>query len=101
MMNIERMKVECPFCGKLVVEVIHYLPILQTATSRTSAKSVTKFYRTKEKYEVQSPCPNCGKSVKQIQEVLNEGKKDVDKEKKIMKRLKEQGLDFSNIVTKI
>ena len=52
---------------------------------------------TKEKYEVQSSCPNCGKSAKQIQEALNEGKKDPENEKKILKRLKDQGLDFSNV----
>jgi len=61
---------------------------------------VTRFYKTKEKYEVQSGCPNCSKSAKEIQKALAEGKKDPEKDKKILERLKEQGLDFSNIETK-
>ena len=100
MTNFEKMKLECPFCGKLVVDAIYSPSMLQTATSRSSAKTITKFYKTKEKYEVQSSCPNCGKSAKEIQKVLEEGKKDPKKDKKILKRLKEQGLDFSNITTK-
>lgn len=96
---VESVLIECPFC-KNKVKAIFYPSILQSATSRTSDKSVTKFYRTKEKYEVQSSCPNCGKSAKEIQKVLNEGKKNPERDKKILERLKEQGLDFSNIETK-
>ena len=97
---VEKMKIECPFCGKLLIDCIYFPPVLQSSTSRTSAKSITKFYQTKEKYEVQSSCPNCGKSAKQIQKALDEGVKDPEKDKKILKRLKDQGLDFSNVATK-
>ena len=76
--------------------------MLQTAVSRSAAKgSVTKFYRTKEKYEVISDCPKCGKKVREIQKALQEGKKDPEKEKKIIDRLKQQGIVFTEIKRRI
>jgi len=99
---VEEKILECPFCGKRIIDVIHIPSFFQAHTSRSSAKgSVTKFYKTKEKYEVQSSCPNCDKSAKQIQKALDEGKKDPEKDKRILKRLKEQGLDFSNTRTRL
>lgn len=97
---VENVKLKCPFCEKDTVDAIYIPPVLQSATSRTSAKSITKFYQTKEKYEIQSGCSNCGKSQKEVEKALNEGKKDPEKDKKIFERLKNQGLDFSNITSK-
>ncbi len=98
---METIDLECPFCRKIGVKATFIPAFFQAAVSRSSASgSKTKFFKTKEKYEVQSECPNCGKSAKEIQLALNEGKKDPEKDKKILKRLKEQGLDFSNIETK-
>ncbi|MEM5803771.1 MAG: hypothetical protein QW474_02840 [Candidatus Aenigmatarchaeota archaeon] len=97
----EKITIECPFCNKKTVNVIYYPPVLQTSTSRAAGRTVTKFYRTKEKYEVISDCSECGKRVKEIQKVLNEGKKDPKKEKNIIERLKEQGLFFNEIKRKI
>jgi len=73
---------------------------LRKKTVSTSAKTSTKYFTVPEKYEVQSDCPNCGKSAKEIQKALNEGKSDPEKDKKILERLKESGLDFSNFETK-
>ena len=97
---LERVKLECPFCGKKDVVAIYIPSHLKSKVSRTSAKAITKFYKTKEKYEVQDRCPNCGKSAKQIQKALDEGVRDPEKDKRILKRLKEQGLDFSNVTTR-
>jgi len=98
----EKLVLDCPFCKKNVIEATFIPSFFQAATSRSSASgSKTTYYKTKEKYEVQSGCSNCGKSVKEIQKALNEGKKDPEKEKKILERLKAQGLDFSNIQTKV
>ena len=94
------MKIECPFCRKVGVFTLHQAPTLQAGTSHAAGKTRTKYYYTKEKYEVQSDCPNCGKSQKEIQRALNEGEKNPEKEKKIFERLKKQGLDFTNIQTK-
>jgi len=88
-------KIECPFCNKIGVPVLHQIPTLQTATSHAAGKTKTKYYYTKEKYEVQTPCHNCGKSAKEIQKALDEGKRDPEKERKILERLKKQGLDMS------
>ena len=97
----ENVRLNCPFCGKETIKTIYIPPFFQAHTSRSSASgSKTTYYKTKEKYQVQSSCPNCGKSAKQIQKALDEGVKDPEKEKKILKRLKDQGLDFSNVVTK-
>ena len=73
---------------------------MRKKTVSTSAKTSTKYFTVPEKYEVQSDCPNCGKSAKEIQKALNEGKSDPEKDKKILERLKESGLDFSNFETK-
>ncbi|MCD6226238.1 MAG: hypothetical protein J7J93_00350 [Candidatus Aenigmarchaeota archaeon] len=101
MKNIEKTILECPFCNKKTIKAIYFPPVLQSATSRSAAKgSVTKFYKTKEKYEIQSGCSNCGKSKKEIEKVMKEGKKDSNKEKKILERLKKQGL-LKSITTKL
>ncbi len=96
----ENITLECPFCKKGKVNVVYFPSVLQTSVSRAAGKTKTQYYQTKEKYEVQSSCPNCGKSAKQIQKALDEGIKDPEKDKRILKRLKDQGLDFSNVVTK-
>ena len=99
-MKPEKIQLDCPFCGKGKISVIHIPSILQSSTSHAAGKTKSKYYYSKEKYEVQSPCPKCGKSAKEIQKALDEGVKDPEKDKKILKRLKEQGLDFSNVETK-
>jgi len=93
----ENVTLECPFCHKLTISAIHYLPVLQTSVSRAAGRTSTKYYQTKEKYEIQSGCSNCGKSQKEVEKALKEGNEDVEKEKKILKRLQEQG--FSGEIT--
>jgi len=93
----EQTVLECPFCGQKTINATFIPSMLQAATSRSAAGSKTKFYQTKEKYEIQSGCSNCGKSQKEVERALKEGKPDVDKEKKILKRLQEQG--FSGEIT--
>jgi len=98
---VENIIGKCPFCGKEGVILIHYPPVLKSKTGRASSNSKTVFFMTKEKYEVSSDCPNCGKKAKEIQKALNEGKKDPEKEKRIIERLKEQNLFDGEIRTKI
>jgi len=95
----ENVTLECPFCHKITISAIHYPPVLQTSVSRAADRTSTKFYQTKEKTEITSGCSNCGKSQKEVEKALKEGSKDVDKEKKILERLKEQGFS-SEITTK-
>jgi len=95
----ENINLECLFCHKMTISAIHYPSVLQTKVSRAAGHTSTKFYQTKEKYEIQSGCSNCGKSQKEVEKAMKEGKEDVDKEKRILKRLKEQGFP-SEITTK-
>ncbi|MBU5687907.1 MAG: hypothetical protein KQA31_00655 [Candidatus Aenigmarchaeota archaeon] len=98
----EIIEIKCPFCGYEKIKANFYPSVLQTAVSRSAAKgSVTKFYRTKEKYEVLSDCEKCGKKAKEIEKALKEGIKDPEKEKKIEDRLKQQGLFIPEIKTKL
>ena len=97
---VENVKLNCPFCDKLTISATYIPPVLRSKTSRTSAKSITKFFRTKEKYEIQSGCSNCGKSQKEVEKALKKGKKDPEKEKRILERLKKQGLIKDEITTK-
>jgi len=102
MVKPEIVEIKCPFCGYEKIKANFYPSVLQAAVSRSAAKgSVTKFYRTKEKYEILSDCEKCGKKAKEIQKAFNEGSKDIEKEKKVQERLKEQGLFMSEIKTKI
>ena len=97
----QNVMLNCPFCGKKTIKALFIPSFFQAATSRSSASgSKTKFYKTKEKYEVQSGCSNCGKSEKDVQKALDEGKKDPEKDKRILKRLKDQGLFNGEITTR-
>ena len=99
-MKPENVTIECPFCHKKTINGIYYPPILQSATSSAAHRKITKFYQTKEKTEVTSGCSNCGKSQKEVKKALKEGKKDTEKEKKILERLKKQGLLKGDITTR-
>jgi len=81
----------CPFCDKTTIKVIYF-----PATSRPKKTSWggSKPWQvvTKEQYVVKSGCSNCGKSQKEVERALKEGKDDVEKEKKIFERLKAQGI---------
>jgi hypothetical protein len=82
--------VECPFCKKDAVKAIYYPPVLQMKKSRSAAAGTkTKFYHTKEGWEIISGCSNCGKSKEEIIKALKEKKIDL---KKKLEELKRQGL---------
>jgi ribosomal protein S27AE len=93
----ENITLECPFCGKETINATFIPSMLQAHVSRSACGKNTRFYQSKEKYEIQSGCSNCNKSKKEIEKALKEGKPDTDKEKKILERLKEQG--FSSEIT--
>ena len=95
--NLEQVILECPFCGKKSISAIFIPSMLKAQTSRAAAGKKTKFHQTKEKYEINSGCSNCGKKQKEVQKALKEGKKDTGKEKRILERLKKQG--FSGEIT--
>ena len=76
---VEKVVIECPFCGKSKISAIYIPPILISKTGRASSNKKTVFFKSKEKYEVQSSCPHCGKKAKDIEKAFKEGKKDAEK----------------------
>ncbi len=96
----EKINLECPFCHQETISAFYIPSVLQAATSRSAAKgSVTKFYRTKEKYEITSGCSNCGKSLKEVKKKMEGSEK--EKEDKVIERLKKQGLFIEEIKSKV
>ena len=97
---IAEVELECPFCGKKGVTAKYFPPSLGSKTSRSAGGSKTKIFRVKERYEGISGCKFCGKSDKEIEKAMKEGKSDAKKDERILKRLKEQGIIKDEITTK-
>jgi len=80
------------------VKAVYYPPVLQMKkSSSVAAGTKTKFYHTKEKFEIISGCSNCGKSKEEVVKALKE--KNIDWKKRL-EDLKKQGLP-SVITTEI
>lgn len=87
--------VECPFCKKEAVKAIYYPLVLQMKkSSSVAAGTRTKFYHTKEKWEIISGCSNCGESKNEVIKALKWGKIDW---KKRLEEPKKQG--FPTVIT--
>jgi len=95
---IEKVILECPFCHSKSIEAIH---IPKEIKERKGTWGGRAGIRTiPEKYEVQSGCSKCGKSQKEIEKALKEGIGDTEKEKRILERLRQQGIIKDEITTK-
>jgi len=95
-MNIEKLKLDCPFCGVGKIDVLHIPESVRQ--SKSGEMSVPR--KTKENYMVESGCSNCGKSQKEVERALKGSNSDVEKEKKIFERLKAQGIIKDEMTTK-
>lgn len=85
-------EIECPFCHKGKIMMHHIEGCLQGSKSSIAAGSKTTYHRRPDKYYVQSKCPKCGKTTKEIEKALETGiTKELSHEKRL-KRLKESGL---------
>jgi len=71
--KVSEIELECPFCHKAKVKVMHKEGYLQAKTSRISAGAKTIYYRVPDTYEVLEDCPVCGAKKKDIQDYY-EGK---------------------------
>ena len=89
---MEKVVIECPFCGQKTINAIYQPSILQSSTSSSAHKRITKFYQTKEKYDIQTGCQNCGKSLSEVKKNLSEGFQVLQRDKKILERLKQEGM---------
>jgi len=88
---MEELTLECPFCGKITIKCIHKPQTTYFRKARGSAISKTMAFYSKEKYQILvDKCPNCGKSKKEIEKRLKEGKQPSNEE--IIRRMKEAGL---------
>ena len=63
-------EIECPFCKKAKVRMFHKEGYYQARVSRISAGAKTTYHWVPDTYEVLEDCPNCGKSKKEIQKIL-------------------------------
>jgi len=83
---------ECPFCGKNVIKVLHKEQTFSIQKTRCRAGRSNENIRSPEKYEILSDkCPSCGRSRKEIEKILKEGKPPSTSE--IIRRMKEAGID--------
>ena len=85
------MIIQCPFCGKDTITILHIPFVSNTFTSKCRAGGkITNIQ--KERHNVISGCSGCGKSLKEVEKALNSGKtKEVSHEERL-KRIRESGL---------
>ena len=82
---------ECPFCKQKTINVIHIEETFSAKRTRIRAGRSTKYVKSPERYEILvEKCSNCGKSKKEIEKSLKQGKELSNEE--IIRRMKEAGL---------
>ena len=82
--------INCPFCGKMTIKILHIPFVSNTFTSRCRAGGKTTIIQ-KEKYDIISGCDACGKSLKEVEKELNgEGRQQSHEER--LKRIKDSGM---------
>jgi len=87
----EKIKIKCPICEMGEIVTLYTPKTFITKYARASSNKKSVSYYKEEKYVIISPkCPNCGKSKKDIEKALKEGKQPSREE--IIKRMKETGL---------
>lgn len=72
MSSIQSEEVPCPFCGSKIL--CNYIPS-SFSTKRTSCRAGkgVKTSKTKEEWNIQSDCSNCGKTANEIKRAMKEG----------------------------
>ena len=87
----ETIKIKCPFCEKADIVSLHIPGTMVTKYGRASSNTRAITYYKNERYVlISEKCPNCGKTKKEIEKRLKEGKQPSREE--IIKRMKEAGL---------
>ena len=87
---------ECPFCKQKTIKVFHSEETFSAKVTRINAGRNTKIVKHPEKYEILvNKCSNCGKTKKEIEKALKEGKELPIEE--VLRRLKEAWLDPSKL----
>lgn len=84
-------EIECPFCKRNSIKIVHSSAIYGSQTIRVGSNRKTVPKLTPEKTEIlSSKCSNCGKSKKEIEKALKQGKQPYREE--VLRRMKEAGL---------
>jgi endogenous inhibitor of DNA gyrase (YacG/DUF329 family) len=92
----EKMTVECPFCKKMTIQILHSPEVYSTQTIRVGSNRKTIPNLTPAKDQVlNEKCPNCGKSKKEIEDALKHGVPLSNDD--VLKRLREAGIDPSKL----
>jgi len=87
---VEERLTNCPFCKQLTIKVLHQPFVARKGLTKSRFGTGGPVYN-KEKTEVLSGCSACGKSVKDVDEELNRGGKEIPHAERL-KRLQEAGL---------
>jgi hypothetical protein len=88
---VEERIVNCPFCGKMTVKVLHQPFVARANLTKSRLGSGMPRY-TKEKTEVLSGCGGCGKSREDVEKYFNKEKEVTpDEHKKRLERLRAAG----------
>ena len=90
--------VGCPFCKKAKIDFTYVPAYISWNVSRISAGAKRTRFCHEPRYEVHSKCPKCGKSAREIKQVLESGGKTKSHEERL-KRLRKAGLP-TKIVSK-
>ena len=83
--------IECPFCHKETIRILNRPCIVNVTRSTCRAGGHNRRIQ-RESHEVLSGCPECGKSQKEVEKVLDEGVVKPISHDERLKRLKEVGL---------
>lgn len=68
----EERTLKCPFCDEGDIKTIFYPETKNdNLTTTVGGRRFRSFSLTKERYEVENDCPNCGASAKKIEKALN------------------------------
>ena len=92
-MKPQRTIVPCPVCGKETIEALHYPSYMEHSTSSIAAKSITKYFKKEERYELLSGCSECNKTLKELQSIEAGTHSGLSHEDRL-KRLRESGLPY-------
>jgi len=87
----EIIEIQCPFCKENVLKAIHKEQTFKSQKIRITSGRSTNNIKSPARTEIISEsCPNCGKTKKEIEKALKEGKQ-VSREQ-IIERMKKAGL---------
>lgn len=87
----EKRTIKCPFCEKGDINTIYTPKMLFTKYGRAASnKKAINYFKDEKCKIISEKCPNCGKSKKEIEKRLKEGKQPTHEE--VIRRAKEAGL---------